>query len=119
MASKQLVLLGIISLAIVCKVLSYPDDTFENTAAIHKLQQSKSDASQTEHKATSASGSTLSEYNAEISKLLAAVAAPERDGDMVQRGVDKRQVGDRRLKCILYNPVNGKCLRHKLNFIWG
>ena len=31
----------------------------------------------------------------------------------------KKQVGDRRLKCILYDTKSKKCLRHKMSFIWG
>ena len=40
-------------------------------------------------------------------------------GDIMQREVKRKQVGDRRLKCVLYDTQTKKCLRHKMSFLWG
>ena len=35
------------------------------------------------------------------------------------RNSPQKQVGDRRLKCVLYDTKSRKCLRHKMSFLWG
>ncbi len=80
-------------------------------------QQKKGETAQEERekKTTELSEDDLSM----ISKILARTATEEKDGDMLQRSIEERQAGDRRLKCILYDRNTGKCLRHKLKFVWG
>ena len=45
--------------------------------------------------------------------------ARENNGKFPLRDSPKKQVGDRRLKCVLYDPKSRKCLRHKMSFLWG
>lgn len=54
-----------------------------------------------------------------LAELLIKEATQPKDGDMLQREIARKQVGDRRLKCIKYDRVNKKCLRHKISFLWG
>lgn len=54
-----------------------------------------------------------------LTKLFINEARQKEDGDMLQRDAVKKQVGDRRLKCVLYDAEKKKCLRHKISFLWG
>lgn len=45
--------------------------------------------------------------------------ARESNGKFPLRDSPKKQVGNRRLKCVLYDPKSRKCLRHKMSFLWG
>ena len=62
----------------------------------------------------------LSDTHLRIIEFLIDEATRTRDGDMIQRETERKQVvGDRRLKCILYDANKKKCLRHKMSFLWG
>ena len=61
----------------------------------------------------------LQDAKNQLAEILITEATQPKDGDMLQREAARRQVGDRRLKCIKYDRVKRKCLRHKLSFLWG
>ena len=54
-----------------------------------------------------------------LAEMLITEATQPTDRDMLQREVARKQIGDRRLKCIDYDRANRKCRRHKLGFLWG
>ena len=54
----------------------------------------------------------------ELSKYTVDTARETNDKTSL-RDSPKKRVGDRRLKCVLYDAKNKKCLRHKMNFLWG
>lgn len=63
---------------------------------------------------------SLEEDRARLQKLFIDETRQVKDGDMLQREAPaNRQVGDRRLKCALFDSETKKCLRHKVSFLWG